>query len=150
MEINYYLHQEIFHWKIALLFIHWNRNTSVIIILDVSFQVVWCLMTSLLLYSGTRNWNATRKNMIFFFTNIENKTNYVYRGSLQGFYCKKVTYECLYVPCVYFHIKIIKIKHYLTNILKINTSSDNVNEKIDHWLDSFEKLLKKCIIMPSE
>ena len=41
------------------------------------------------------------------------------------------------------------MKHYLTNILKIDTSSDDMNEKVEHWFDSFEKYNKKYIIMPS-
>ena len=66
LEMNSYLHQEILHWKVALFFIHWNRMISVIIILDVSCKVVWCLITSYYIYSGTRNWNATTKKMIVF------------------------------------------------------------------------------------
>ena len=41
------------------------------------------------------------------------------------------------------------MKHYLTNILKIDTSSDDMNEKVEHLFDSFEKYNKKYIIMPS-
>ena len=36
------------------------------------------------------------------FTQIENNIIYMYRGSLQYFYLKKGTYECLEVPCVNF------------------------------------------------
>ena len=42
------------------------------------------------------------------------------------------------------------MKQYSTNILKSNTSSSNIIEKVYHWLDSFEKFHKKYIIMPSE
>ena len=42
------------------------------------------------------------------------------------------------------------MKHYLTHILKSNTSSDDMNEKVDHWLDLFEKSHQKYIIMPSQ
>ena len=42
------------------------------------------------------------------------------------------------------------MKHYLTKILKRDTSSGDINEKVDHWLDSFEKFHKKYIIMPLE
>ena len=42
------------------------------------------------------------------------------------------------------------MKHYLTHILKSNTSSGDMNEKVYHWLDSFENPHKKYIIMPSE
>ena len=41
------------------------------------------------------------------------------------------------------------MKHYLTYILKSDTSSGDMNEKVDHWLDSFEKFHKQYIIMPS-
>ena len=74
----------------------------------------------------------------------------MYRGSCQDFYWKKGTYECLDVPCVNFHIKIIKTKYYLTSILKRDTSSDDMKKKVDRWLDSFEISHKKYIIMPSE
>ena len=42
------------------------------------------------------------------------------------------------------------MKQYLTNILKSDTSGSDINENVDHWLDSFEKFHKKYIIMPSE
>ena len=42
------------------------------------------------------------------------------------------------------------MKQYLTHILKSDTSSGDNNEKVDHWLYSFEKFHNKCIIMPSE
>ena len=42
------------------------------------------------------------------------------------------------------------MKPYLTNILNSNTSSGDMNEKIDHWLDSLENFHKKYIIMPLE
>ena len=41
------------------------------------------------------------------------------------------------------------MKHYLTHILKNDTSSGDMDEKVDHWLDSSEKFHKKYIIMPS-
>ena len=39
------------------------------------------------------------------------------------------------------------MKHYLTHILKNETSSGEMNEKVDRWLDYFEKFHKKCIII---
>ena len=42
------------------------------------------------------------------------------------------------------------MKLYLTNILKRDTSSDDMNEKVDHWLDSFENFHNKYIILPLE
>ena len=74
----------------------------------------------------------------------------MYRGSLQDFYWKEVTYECLDVLCLHLHIKITDMKHYFTPILKSDTSSGDMNEKVYHWLDSFEKFHKKYIIMPSD
>ena len=32
------------------------------------------------------------------------------------------------------------MRHDLTNILKIDTSSGDMNEKVDHWFDSFKKV----------
>ena len=37
---------KIFPWQITLFYIHLNRRISVIMILDVSCQLVWCFMTS--------------------------------------------------------------------------------------------------------
>ena len=74
----------------------------------------------------------------------------MYRGSLQYFYWRKGTYECLEIPCVHFHLKNNDMKHYLTHILKSNISSGDMNEKLDRWLDNFEKFHKKYIIMPSQ
>ena len=58
------------------------------------------------------------------FTNIENNIIYMYRGSLQGFYWKRVTHESPYVACIYLNVERIKIRQHLTNILKYDTSSD--------------------------
>ena len=74
----------------------------------------------------------------------------MYRGSLQDFYWKKVTTEILDVPCIYFNVEIIQTRQYLTNILNCDTTSDNTNHKIDHWLDTYEKFHKKYIIMSIE
>ena len=38
----------------------------------------------------------------------------------------------------------------MTNILKCDTSSDDMKENIDHWFDFFEKFHKTYIIMPTE
>ena len=74
----------------------------------------------------------------------------MYRGSLKDFYWKKGTHECLYVPCVNFNVERIQTKQYLTNILKSDSSSDYMKERLDHWLDYFEDFHKKYIIMPTE
>ena len=42
------------------------------------------------------------------------------------------------------------MKQYLTHILKSETSSGDMNEKVDHGLDSFENFHKNNIITPSE
>ena len=62
----------------------------------------------------------------------------MYRGSLQYFYRNKGTHSSLDVVCPNFNVERIKIRQYLPNILKCDTSSDDMKEKIDHWLDSFE------------
>ena len=46
------------------------------------------------------------------FTHIENNIIYMYLGSLQDFYWKKGTYECLEVPCVNSHLKRNDTKQY--------------------------------------
>ena len=64
---------------------------------------------------------------------------YMYRGSLQDFYWKKGTHETLDIVCTHFNGEIIKMRKYLSNILKFDTQSDDTKKKIDNWLDSFEK-----------
>ena len=66
------------------------------------------------------------------------------------FYWEKGTYEFLDVPCVYLHITIKNMKHYLTHILKSNTSSGDMNEKVYHWFDYLENSHNNYIIMPLE
>ena len=83
------------------------------------------------------------------FTQIYNNIIYMYRGSLQYFYWRKGTYECLKMSCVHFHLKNNDMKYYLTQVLKNYTSRFDMDEKVNHWLDSFEKFHKKYIIMPS-
>ena len=70
-------------------------------------------------------------------------------GTLQDFYSKKGTYECLEIPFVHFRFKKNEMKDYLTHVLKNKTSSGDMDEKADHWFDSFENFHKKYIIMPS-
>ena len=82
------------------------------------------------------------------FTQIENNIIYMYRGSLQDFSGKK---ELTSVYKFHVYKSILKYRYEtLFYILKSNTSSWDMNEKLDHWLDSFEKFHKKYIIMPSE
>ena len=83
------------------------------------------------------------------FTQIDNTIIYMYRGSLQDFYWRKGTYECLEMPCVHLRLKKNEMKDYLTHVLKNDTSSGDMDEKLDHWFDSFEKFHNKYIIMLS-
>ena len=73
----------------------------------------------------------------------------MYRGSLQYFNWRTGTYEYLEMPCVHFRLKNNDMKDYLTHVLKNDTSSGDMDEKLDHWLDCLEKFHKKYIIMPS-
>ena len=73
----------------------------------------------------------------------------MYRGSLQYLYWKKGTNECQEIPCVNFGLKNNDMKDYFTHVLKNVTASDDMDKKVDHWLDSFEKFHKKYIFMPS-
>ena len=41
-----------------------------------------------------------------------------------------------------------EIKDDWTQVLKNDTSSGDMDEMVNHWLDSFEKFHKKYIIMP--
>ena len=41
------------------------------------------------------------------------------------------------------------MKDYLTHVLKNDTSSGDMDEKVDHWFDSFENFHKKYIVIPS-
>ena len=60
------------------------------------------------------------------------------------------TYKCQEVPFVHFHLKRTDMKKYSIPILKSDTSIGDMNEKVDNWLDYFENIHKKYIIMPSE
>ena len=74
----------------------------------------------------------------------------MYKGMLQYFYWKKVTHESLDVVCHNVNVEIIKIRTHYFNIFKYDTPSDDTKEKIDHWLDYFEKFHKNHITMPTE
>ena len=96
-----------------------------------------------------KNWHTLLKKIIFFLHRLKTKS-FICTGVTSRFLLEKRTYECLEVPCVYLHSFLTDMKHYLTHILKSDTSSGDMNEKVDHWLDSFEKFHKKYIIMPSQ
>ena len=53
------------------------------------------------------------------------------------------------MPCEDLCLKNKEIKDYWTHIFKNDTSSGDMDEKVDHWLDSFENFHNKYIIMPS-
>ena len=74
----------------------------------------------------------------------------MYRESLQDFYQNKDSHESLDVVCSHFNVEIIKMRQYLSNILKCDTLSDDMKVKIDHWLDYFQNYYEKYIIMPTE
>ena len=74
----------------------------------------------------------------------------MYRGSLQLFYWDKGIHEILDVICAHFNVERIKLRSYLSNLIKFDTSSDYMKVKIDHWLDFFEKFYQQYIIMPTE
>ena len=82
-----------------------------------------------------------------YFTNIENNIIYMYRGSLRNFYWRKFTHEILDIEYLHLNVERIKMRIYLTNILKLDNSSDDMIKNIDHWLDSFKKFHKKYIIL---
>ena len=53
------------------------------------------------------------------------------------------------MPCEHFCLKRKEVKDYWTRVLKNDTTSDDMNEMVDHCLVSFEKFHKQYIIMPS-
>ena len=65
-------------------------------------------------------------------------------GEFEGLLYNKISEE---------YFKNYTISYYASQhfgILKSDTSSGGMNEKVDHWLDSFENVHKKYIIMPPE
>ena len=83
------------------------------------------------------------------FTQIVSHIIFIYRGSLQDFYWKKETYECIEMPCEYFCFKRNKVKDYWTRVLINETTIDDMDELVDHCLFAFEKFHKQYIIIPS-
>ena len=70
----------------------------------------------------------------------------MYRGSLQYFLWKKVTYKCLEIPCEHFCLKDNEIKDYWTHVFKNDTSSGDMDEMVVHWLDSFEIFTRSILL----
>ena len=56
------------------------------------------------------------------FTQIDTDMTYIYRGSLQDFYWKKGTYECIDMPCEHYTIKRNEVKGYWARVLKKYTT----------------------------
>ena len=56
------------------------------------------------------------------FTRIFSHVIYRYRGSLQDFYWKKGTYECIEMPCEHYCLKRNKVKDYWARVLKNDTT----------------------------
>ena len=52
------------------------------------------------------------------------------------------------MPCKHLCSKNNKMKDYWTHVLKNYTLSGDMDVKVDHWCDSFEKFHKNYIIMP--
>ena len=53
------------------------------------------------------------------------------------------------MPCEHFCLKSNEVKDYWTRVLKNDTTSDDMDELVDHCLVSFENFHKQYIIMPS-
>ena len=83
------------------------------------------------------------------FTQIDTDIIYIYRGSLQDFYWKKGTYECIDIPCEHYTIKRNEVKGYWAHVLKKYETLYKMNELVDDCLAIFEKVHKKYIIIPS-
>ena len=71
------------------------------------------------------------------FTQIVSHIIYIYRGLLQYFYWSKGTYECIEMSCEHFCLKRNKFKDYWTRVLINNTTSDDMDELVDHCLFDF-------------
>ena len=67
---------------------------------------------------------------------------YIYRGSLQDFYWKRGTYECIDMPCDHYTIKRNKVKGYWVRVLKKDTTLYEINELVDDCMVTFEKFHK--------
>ena len=83
------------------------------------------------------------------FTQIDTDMIYINRGSLQYFYWKKGTCECIDMPCEHYTIKRNEVKVYWAHILKKNTTLYEMNELVDDFLVTFEKFHNHYIIIPS-
>ena len=74
---------------------------------------------------------------------------YIYRGSLQDFYWKKGTYECIYMPCEHYTIKSNYVKGYWARVFKKYIYIYEMNELVDDCMVTSEKFHEQYIIIPS-
>ena len=77
------------------------------------------------------------------FTQIVYDIIYIYRGSLQYFYWKKGTFECIEMPCKNYCLKRNKVKDYWARVFKNDTTIYEMNELVDQCLFSFENFHKQ-------
>ena len=82
------------------------------------------------------------------FTQIVSHIIYI-QGSLKDFYWKEGTYKCIEMPCEHYCLKRNKVKDYWSRVLKNDTTIYEMDELVDHCLDSFEEFHKQYTIMPS-
>ena len=89
------------------------------------------------------------KKMIVFLYRLKT-TSFVCAGGNFNIFTEKRNLQVSKISMCTFSFKYIDMEQYSTNVFKSVTSSGVINEKVDHWLDSFDKFHKKYIIMPSE
>ena len=137
------------NWKAIILSSQWKNK-------DICDYDPRCIMSSGLMFDEIIMGHIQRNVLSHHtaendcvFTQIVSHIIYIYRVSLQYFYCKKGTYECIETPCEHFWLKRNKVKYYWTCVLINDTTSDDMDELVDNCLVSFEKFHKKYIIMPS-
>ena len=58
----------------------------------------------------------------YVFTQMDTNMIYIYRGSLQDLHWKKVTYECIDMPCENYTIKSNEVKCYWARVLNKDTT----------------------------
>ena len=81
--------------------IHWNKSFYMTIILDVSYKVVWCLMTQSWIYSGTSDWNYMWKCLIVILQRQRTTKCICTGGNLKTFNRRKALMKVL---ILYVHI----------------------------------------------
>ena len=74
------------------------------------------------------------RSWYLFYKDWEQHNLYV-QGFTSRLYCKKGIQKSLDVVCPHLNVERIKTRKYLSNILECDTSSDDIQENIYHWLD---------------